>query len=212
MTAEEKLEILRAVESSNLPAKEVLILLDMSFSTYYRWKANFERHGIEGLRDRSPSKGRTWNQILPEEEEKILQIADLHPEWSPREVGCDISDNHGFTVSESSVYRILKRCGLVKARDEKTFLAGPEFRVKTERINEMWQTDASHLLVKNWGWYYLISVLDDFSRKILAWLLQPSMDTDAFSEVIELACEATGIDTGSPRNIGQNFCPIGVLR
>ncbi len=54
--------------------------------------------------------------------------------------------------------------------------------------------DASHLIVKNWGWYYLISVLDDFSRKILARLLQRSMDTDSFSAVIELACEASGMD------------------
>ena len=194
MRPEQKLEILRAVESSRLSAKEALIRLDVPFSTYYRWKANFEKQGSEGLRDRSPFKGKTWNQLLPEEEEKILQIADHHPEWSPREVSCDISDNHGFSVSESSVYRILKQCGLVKARDEKTFPAGPEYQVKTKRVNEMWQTDASHLIVKNWGWYYLISVLDDFSRKILAWLLQPSMDTDSFSAVIELACEASGMD------------------
>lgn len=194
MKPEEKLEILRAVESSQAPVTEALIRLGVPFSTYYRWKANLERHGIEGLRDRSPFKGRTWNQILPEEEQKILEMADNHLDWLSREVSCNISDNYGFTVSESSVYRILKRSDLVKARDQKTFPAGPEYRVKTKGINEMWQTDASYLLVKNWGWYYMISVLDDFSRKILAWLLQPSMDTDAFSEVIELACEATGMD------------------
>lgn len=195
MKPEQKLEILRAVESSPLHAKEALLRLDVPSSTYYRWKVAFEKQGIDGLRDRSPFKGKTWNQILPEEEQKILEIADLYPDCSPRELSCDISDNYGFSVSESSVYRILKRSGLVKPRVRKTFPAGPEYRVKTKRVNEMWQTDASYLLVKNWGWYYLISVLDDFSRKILAWLLQPSMDTDAFSEVIELACEATGMDT-----------------
>jgi putative transposase len=194
MTPEQKLEILGAVASSGLLAKEALTRLDVPSSTYYRWKAAFEKQGIEGLRDRSAYKGKTWNQILPEEEAKILEIAKLSPDWSAREMSCDISDNHGFTVSESSVYRILKRSGLVKPRMRKIFPAGPEYRVKTKRVNEMWQTDASYLLVKNWGWYYLISVLDDFSRKILAWLLQPSMDTDAFSEVIELACEVTGMD------------------
>jgi transposase InsO family protein/transposase-like protein len=194
MTPEQKLEILRAVDSSTVPVREALIRLGVPFSTYYRWMAKLKRSGIEGLRDRSPFKGRTWNQILPEEEEKILRIADLHPEWSSREISCDISDNHGFTVSESSVYRVLKRNGLIRPSEKKTFPAGPEYKVKTKRVNEMWQTDASHLIVKNWGWYYLISVLDDFSRKILAWLLQPSMDTDSFSTVIELACEASGMD------------------
>jgi RNA-directed DNA polymerase len=194
MTPEQKLEILRAVESSPLPAKEALLRLDVSSSTYYRWKANFAKHGREGLQNRSSFTGRTWNEILPHEEKRILEVADLYPDLFSREISVHISDHDGFTVSESTVYRVLKRNGLIRIPEEKTFPAGPEYRVKTTRVNEMWQTDASHLIVKNWGWYYLISVLDDFSRKILAWLLQPSMDTDSFSEVIEMACEATRMD------------------
>jgi putative transposase len=194
MTPEQKGEILRAVESSSLPVKESLARLDVPSTTYYRWKAKVARHGREGLQDRSPFNGRVWNKILPHEEKRILEVADLYPDWSSREISVHISDNDDFTVSESTVYRVLKRYGLIRTSEKKTFPAGPEYTVKTKRVNEMWQTDASHLIVKNWGWYYLISVLDDFSRKILAWLLQPSMDTDSFSEVIELACEASGMD------------------
>lgn len=65
---------------------------------------------------------------------------------------------------------------------------------ETKRVNQMWQTDATHLLVKRWGWFCLISVLDDYSRKVLAWRLRTSLDADAESEVVELACEATGMD------------------
>ena len=47
----------------------------------------------------------------------------------------------------------------------KTFPAAGEYHSKTSRPNEQWQSDATYLYAKNWGWYYLISVLDDFSRR-----------------------------------------------
>jgi len=194
MHPDQKLTILRHVESAELPVREALAHLDVSVSTYYRWRSNFRRYGVEGLQDKATSIGKGWNRLLSEERESILEVADEYPEWSSREVACFITDNQGFSVSESTVYRLLKRMGLVKAREVKTFPAGPEYTVKTERINQMWQTDATYILVKNWGWYYLISVLDDYSRRILAWRLQSWQNAEAFSEVIELACEATGMD------------------
>jgi len=171
MTADIKLEILRAVQGSGLPVKKVLSQLGITRSTYYRWRHRFRNRGQPGLYDRPPVRSRTWNQILPEERNKVLEIALLFPDWSSREISCHITDNEGFTISESSVYRILKSEGLIQEVQLKTFPAGPEYRVKTTRPNQQWQTDATYLLVKNWGWYYLISVLDDFSRRILAWKL-----------------------------------------
>jgi putative transposase len=128
------------------------------------------------------------------ERETILDVSRDEPQWSPREVACFVTDNKGFSVSESSVYRLLKRMGLVKERDLRTFPAGPEYHTKTLLPNQQWQTDSAYILVKNWGWYYLISVLDDFSRRILAWKLQSCQNADAFSEVIESACDATHMD------------------
>jgi putative transposase len=194
MSADKKLGILRMVESSCLPKTASLARLGLPSSTYYRWRQGFQRHGAYGLRDRSPFKGRTWNQILPEEEARIREVADKHTDWSPREISLHLTDEHGFSISESTVYRVLKRAGLIKPRLVKTFPAGPEYSHKTTRPNEMWQTDASYLFIKDWSWYYLISVLDDYSRKILAWRLQVYQDAPAFSEVIEAAWEKTGLD------------------
>ena len=194
MSAKEKLEILRAVECSPLPTTEALARLDMPASTYYRWRRAFRRQGRMGLADASPYKGRIWNQLLPDERDKVLEVAMVCPEWSPREIAFHLADNEGFTVSQSTVYHILKKAGWIKPSVMKTFPASNEYHSKTSRPDEQWQTDATYLHAKNWGWYYLISVLDDFSRRILAWKLQSCMDADAFSEVIELACEATGMD------------------
>ncbi len=118
----------------------------------------------------------------------------MFPERSPQEVRCQVTDHWGVPVSESSVYRILKAEGLIREVQLRSFPAESEYRIKTTRINQQWQTDETYLLVKNWGCYYLISVLDDFSRKILAWGLQPSIFAGAFSQIVEAACERTGVE------------------
>ena len=194
MLSEHKLEVLRAVEASELPIRKVLDQLEIPCSTYYRWRHSFRQRGLAGLRDRPPGPRRVWNQILPQERDRILETALLFPERSPREVSCQVTDTCGFTVSESSVYRILKAEGLIREVQLRGFPAESEYRIKTTGINQQWQTDATYLLVKNLGWYYLISVLDDFSRRILAWGLQPSMCAGDFSQVVEAACEGTGVD------------------
>lgn len=195
MSVEEKLNVLRAVECSPFTVDETCSKLDLPVATYYRWKKNFCLKGMEGLRDNSSAnKERVWNTVLTEEKEKIFEIAMLYPEWPSRQISCWISDNCGFTVSESTVYRILKKKGWIKGKTDKTFPASKEYMIKTRKPDEQWQTDATYLFVKNWGWYYLISVLDDFSRRILAWKLQVSMDAEAFSEVVEEACKEAKLE------------------
>ncbi|GAI29013.1 unnamed protein product, partial [marine sediment metagenome] len=146
----------------------------------------------DGLESHSGDRGRPWNQITPEEDDKILAVARESPELSSRQLAAWITDNAGFALSESTVYRILRREGLVK-RLEVQLVAGKEYHTKTTRPHQMWATDASYFRVVGWGYYYLVTVMDDYSRFILAWKLQKDMSANSLIEVIQDAVDATGM-------------------
>ena len=194
MGAGRKREVLELVRRSPLSKARTLEELGIPRSTYFRWQRRFRQQGEVGLVDRRPQPGTVWNRLKPQEEETILREALRQPELSCRELACWITDHEGFSVSESSVYRLLKRHGLIHEVEVVGFPAGKEYAVKTTRINEQWQTDASYFFVAGWGWYYLISVLDDYSRFILAWDLKRDMTAQSISEVVQQAVEWTGME------------------
>lgn len=70
--------------------------------------------GARGMEDNTPHWARTWNQLLPPQTDKILEYATFYPELSCREIGLYITDNEGFSVSESTVYRRLRERGLIR--------------------------------------------------------------------------------------------------
>jgi transposase InsO family protein len=57
----------------------------------------------------------------------------------------------------------------------------------------MWATDASYFRVVGWGYYYLVTVMDDYSRFILGWKLQKDMSANSLIEVVQTAVDATGM-------------------
>mgnify|MGYP001353617134 CR=1 FL=1 len=190
MSATEKAAVLAKVGSSPLSRRKVLRELGIPKSTYYRW---LRRQDQQRLEDHAGGGKPPWNRLTLQEEHSVLEAARQLPELSCRQLAAWITDNRGFSVSESTVYRILRREGLVKS-PEMQLKAGKEYHRKTTGPHQMWATDASYFRVVGWGYYYMVTVMDDYSRFILANRLQRDMTADSFIEVVQEAVDRTGMD------------------
>lgn len=190
-----KAEVIQLVERSPLPVRQTLQELQIAPSTYYRWRSKQRQQGPAGLEDRPSVPQRVWNRLSQEEREYVVRYALEHPSLSPREIATHLVDGEGRFVSESTVYRLLREAGLIKPPETRGFPASKEYHTKTTGRNQLWQTDASYFFVVGWGYYYLISVLDDYSRMILAWKIQTSMSSPDIIDVVQLAAEFTGQPT-----------------
>jgi transposase InsO family protein len=190
MSAVEKGEILALVADSGLPRRKALMHLGLPRSTYYRW---LQRQSEGRLQDKKGGSPIPWNRLTPGEEAKILATALASPELSCRQLAWQFVDDESWYVSESTVFRILKREGLIKPAEVIGFKAGKEYHRKTKGPNELWATDCSHIKVFDWGWYYLVTVMDDYSRFILAWELKSDMAAGSIIDVVQKAVDATGM-------------------
>src|SRR5919206_5086351 len=190
----EKAEIIRLVEQSHLPVRRTLEKLGIPSATFYRWYDLYQTGGPEGLADRSPRPHRVWNRIPAEIQGQIIALALDQPELSPRELAVRFTDEARYFVSEASVYRLLKAQDLITSPAYIVVKAADEFRDKATAPNQLWQTDFTSLKVVGWGWSYLSTVLDDYSRFIVAWKLCATMQASDVTATLNLALSAAGLD------------------
>ena len=140
--------------------------------------------------------------------EDVVDFALEHEDLTPRELAVKYTDEKRYFVSESSVYRILSAEDLITAPAHVVIRAADEFRDKTSRPNELWQTDFTYLKVIGWGWFYLSTILDDYSRYIIAWKLCTTMKAADVTDMLDLALQASGCGQATvlhkPRLLSDN--------
>ena len=206
--ASEKLEIIRIVEQSHLPTKITLDKLGVARRTFYRWYDRYLEGGPEALQDRPSAPSRVWNRIPDTIHDQIIDLALEQSELSPRELAVRFTDERRYFVSEATVYRLLKAHDLITSPAYVVVKAAGEFHTKTTRPNEMWQTDFTYFKIIGWGWMYLSTVLDDFSRYIIAWKLCTNMRAEDVTDTLDMALAASGCDSATvlhkPRLLSDN--------
>ena len=206
--ASEKLEIIELVEGSHLSARRTLAKLGIPRTTFYRWYDRYLMRGEAALEDLSPKPARVWNRIPDEVRSKVIKLALKETELSPRELAVQFTDTEKYFVSEASVYRLLKAHDLISSPAFIVMKAASEFKDKTTAINQLWQTDFTYLKVVGWGWFYLSTILDDYSRYIISWKLCTNMKAEDVTDTLELALQASGCDqvhvVHKPRLLSDN--------
>jgi transposase InsO family protein len=204
----EKHEIIRIIESSSLSVRRTLRQIGVSKSTFYEWYRRYVEGGFDGLSDRSRCASQFWNRIPEGERQAIVELALENPQLSCREVAVKLTDERGYFVSESSVYRILKARGLIVSPVFAISSAKDKFQHPPRRINELWQTDFTYFKIVGWGWYYLSTVMDDYSRMILSWKLCSTMSSEDVKQTLDVAIQRTGVHdarvAGRPRLLSDN--------
>lgn len=206
--ASEKLEIIRLVEQSHLPKRRTLDMLGILPSTFYGWYDRFLTGGPEALEDKPSRPKQVWNRIPDPIRSEIVDLALDEPDLSPRELATRFTDTKKYFVSEASVYRLLKAHDLITSPAFIVMKAADEFKDKTTVPNQLWQTDFTYLKVIGWGWFYLSTILDDFSRYIIAWKLCTTMKANDVTDTLDLALTASGCDQArvvhKPRLLSDN--------
>jgi transposase InsO family protein len=204
-SAGEKMEVIRIVQDSELGVKRTLEELGISRSTFYEWYKRYLEEGYEGLKPRESKRRTFWNKIPERERNKVIETALDKEDLSPRELAFHITDNQGWFISESSVYRILKEKGLITSPAWILMSASDEFKDKTTHVHQQWQTDFTYFKIIGWGWYYLATVMDDYSRYIIGWELCRNMESGDAKRVIGHALNKTGLQEDKrPRLLSDN--------
>lgn len=205
LSGEEKLEIINIVTRSEIGVNKTLRELGIHKSTFYKWYHLYQEKGEAGFFFSPNSSRRQWNSIPEEEQKLVIDVALEAPELSSRELAHKITDEQGIFISESSVYRILKKSGLVTAPSHILISAANEFKDKTSFVHEMWQTDFTYFKIVGWGWYYLSTVIDDFSRYIVHWELCKTMKAQDVQRTVDRAIIKAGLKKGQvPKLLSDN--------
>ena len=196
LSASEKEEIILLVERSELGVNRTLKQLGIPKTTFYKWYNVYTEKGLVGLENKNPGSRRQWNSIPQEEKNLVVSVALEFTDLSPRELSCKLSDERKVFISESSVYRILKANGLITSPAHILLAAGNEFEKKTMFVHEMWQTDFTYFKILGWGWYYLSTILDDYSRYIVHWQLCETMKAEDVRATIDHAVKKARLGKG----------------
>lgn len=187
-SAEEKAQLLEIVqqaqERTGQPVEEILTQLDLPSATYYRWKSR-AREGC--LADRVVVPRRRAPLPTPEEVVAVCAFARAHPQMGYKRLTWQMVDQDVVYLRPYQVYHILQEYDLLCQRQPP-----PPESLKRPREpdhpDEVWHIDLMYLYIPP-RWYYLVDILDGYSRFLVHWRLNLTMHAETVTLTVQEALE-----------------------
>jgi transposase InsO family protein len=172
-------------------------------STYYRWKAQVDRHGLEVLRPRERRRPKMPNQLPAMVEERVVSFAIAHPGLGPRRIASELGREKwgGIVVSPNGVWRVLRRHGLNTRSKRLSLVAGyrapyepprepePEPHIEVDHPGELVGFDCFYVgrLKGTQGAVWQLTAIDCYSSYAWAELLVCANDNPSAAQTSKLA-------------------------
>lgn len=174
-------------QRSGWSAGRTLAGLGISRASYYRWRRTASLGDDEGLGGSPPPPIQVY-AATKEEQQAVRAYALKHPGIRHRELAWRMVDENVACLSPSTIYRILKQENLVSPWRRRTKRTREE-EERASRPDEIWATDLMYLDVSGRK-YFLLSVIDEYSRMIVHHALLPNMEGTTVSIEAQAAIEA----------------------
>lgn len=153
---------------TGFPVIKLLNIYGISSSTYYGWfKAD------NSIKSERPVRSNNNKALLYEEIEAVKMFRCLYPDEGYRKLTWMMVDQNIVYIPETTIYRLLKRLGMLSmgiAGDK----ADKEYANKPKYVHHHWHTDIAYIKIRG-IFYYLIMMLDGYSRFLLHWELMSDM-------------------------------------
>ncbi len=155
------------VQRTGYPVRRILELYGIKRSTYYGW---LEQRSAEPQKPR-----KNLFALLPEEESAILDFRKNHLGVSYKAFTHMLNDAHIAYASESTIYQLLKRHDCLKPnKSVSNANTSKEYKQKPSHVHHHWHVDIAYIKISG-VFYFLVMMLDGYSRFILDWELMSDM-------------------------------------
>jgi transposase InsO family protein len=189
--AELRFEVLLEPERVGETVADVCRRYGISRDTYYRYRRRYLAEGIEGLEDRSRRPKTSPTRISSDIELRIVDMRRAHPRWGARRIRAELERAGLEAPAVSTVHQTLRRNGLVADQPRRKTKAN--IRFEREVSNDLWQIDATRILLADDTVAWVVDMIDDHSRYLLAAIAGEKATTDLAWDVFEIAASRYGL-------------------